>query len=191
MYVIRRIAKAQPGKVWQVANLLIKICAAYEETGRPKAHVYVSQGMPGMPNVGYAEWTQTTGVGCAGQRRSQAHDDVADAQKPNLGEKWGLWIAPPALRTAVSAPQIVFPLDIFVKVDIGSRCIGPATRAKFTALSLRYFGVLCRGAPTSAPLLTAWPCSRCICWLLRWARLLGERRDPEYRRLSPFGPWWS
>ena len=35
MYVIRRIAKAQPGKVWQVANLLIKICAAYEETGRP------------------------------------------------------------------------------------------------------------------------------------------------------------
>ena len=31
MYVIRRIAKAQPGKVWQVANLLIKICAAYEE----------------------------------------------------------------------------------------------------------------------------------------------------------------
>ena len=36
MYVIRRIAKAQPGKVWQVANLLIKICAAYEENGRPK-----------------------------------------------------------------------------------------------------------------------------------------------------------
>ena len=30
MYVIRRIAKAQPGKVWQVANLLIKICAASE-----------------------------------------------------------------------------------------------------------------------------------------------------------------
>ena len=29
MYVIRRIAKAQPGKVWQVANLRIKICAAY------------------------------------------------------------------------------------------------------------------------------------------------------------------
>ena len=60
MYVIRRIAKAQPGKVWQVANLLIKICAAYEEKGRPKAHVYVSQGMPGTPNVAYAEWTQAT-----------------------------------------------------------------------------------------------------------------------------------
>ena len=39
MYVIRRIAKAQPGKVWQVASLLTKICAAYEEQGRPKAHV--------------------------------------------------------------------------------------------------------------------------------------------------------
>ena len=57
MYVIRRIAKAQPGKVWQVANLLIKICAAYEENGRPKAQVYVSQGLPGTPNVAYAEWT--------------------------------------------------------------------------------------------------------------------------------------
>ncbi len=51
MYVIRRIAKAQPGKVWQVASLLTKICAAYEEQGRPKAHVYVSQGLPGTPNV--------------------------------------------------------------------------------------------------------------------------------------------
>ena len=58
MYIIRRIAKAQPGKVWQVANLLTKICAAYEENGRPKAHIYVSQGLPGIPNVAYAEWTQ-------------------------------------------------------------------------------------------------------------------------------------
>ena len=60
MYVIRRIAKAQQGKVWQVANLLTKICAAYEAEGRTKAHVYVSQGMPGTPNVAYAEWTQAT-----------------------------------------------------------------------------------------------------------------------------------
>ena len=60
MYVIRRIAKAQPGKVWQVASLLTKICAAYEEQGRPKAHVYVSQGLPGTPNVAYAEWNQAT-----------------------------------------------------------------------------------------------------------------------------------
>ena len=49
MYVIRRIAKAQPGKVWQVANLLIKICAAYEENGRPKAQVYVSQACRELP----------------------------------------------------------------------------------------------------------------------------------------------
>ena len=60
MYVVRRIAKAQPGKAWQVANLLTKICAAYEEKGRPKAQVYVSQGVPGTPNVAYAEWTQAT-----------------------------------------------------------------------------------------------------------------------------------
>ncbi len=60
MYVIRRVAKAQPGKVWQVADLLTKICAAYEADGRPKAQVYVSQGMPGEPNVAYAEWTQPT-----------------------------------------------------------------------------------------------------------------------------------
>ena len=60
LYVIRRIAKAQPGKVWQVANLLIKICAAYEENGRPKAQVYVSQGLPGTPNMAYVEWTQAT-----------------------------------------------------------------------------------------------------------------------------------
>lgn len=60
MYVIRRIAKAQPGKVWQVASLLTKICDAYEEQGRSKAHVYVSQGLPGTPNVAYAEWNQAT-----------------------------------------------------------------------------------------------------------------------------------
>ncbi len=60
MYVIRRVAKAQPGKVWQVADLLGKICAEYENNGRPKGQVYVSQGMPGEPNVAYAEWTQPT-----------------------------------------------------------------------------------------------------------------------------------
>ena len=60
MYMIRRVAKAQPGKVWQVADLLTKICAAYEGEGRPKAQVYVSQGVPGTPNVAYAEWSQDT-----------------------------------------------------------------------------------------------------------------------------------
>ena len=58
MYLVRRTAKAQPGKAWEVANLLTKICAAYEENGRNKAQVFVTQGLPGAPNVAYAEWTQ-------------------------------------------------------------------------------------------------------------------------------------
>ena len=49
MYVIRRIAKAQPGKVWQVANLLIKICAAYEENGRPKGLCKRPSSPTGLP----------------------------------------------------------------------------------------------------------------------------------------------
>ncbi len=60
MYVLRRIAKAQQGKVWEVASMMSKVCAAYEENGRNKARVYVSQGLPGTPNVVYAEWTQET-----------------------------------------------------------------------------------------------------------------------------------
>ena len=59
MYVIRRIAKTQPGKAWEVAGYLTKICNAYEGTGRNKARVYISgQGLPGAPNVVYADWTQ-------------------------------------------------------------------------------------------------------------------------------------
>ena len=58
MYLIRRVAKTQPGKAWEVANYLTKICNAYEQAGRNKAQVFVSQGVPGTPNVAYAEWTQ-------------------------------------------------------------------------------------------------------------------------------------
>ncbi|MAZ59018.1 MAG: hypothetical protein CL753_01025 [Chloroflexi bacterium] len=58
MYLLRRTAKAQQGKVWDVANLMSKICASYEENGRYKAQVFVSQGLPGTPNVVCAEWTQ-------------------------------------------------------------------------------------------------------------------------------------
>ena len=60
MYLLRRTAKAQQGKVWDVANLMSKICASYEENGRYKAQVFVSQGLPGTPNVVCAEWTQET-----------------------------------------------------------------------------------------------------------------------------------
>lgn len=58
MYLIRRIAKTQPGKSWQVAGYLAKICAAYEEGGRSKAQIYVGNGLPGNQNVAYAEWPQ-------------------------------------------------------------------------------------------------------------------------------------
>jgi len=57
MYLLRRITKTQQGKAWDVANLMSKICAAYEENGRNKAQVFVSQGLPGTPNV-VTEWTQ-------------------------------------------------------------------------------------------------------------------------------------
>ena len=58
MYLIRRVAKTQPGKAWQGAGYLAKICAAYEEGGRDKARIYVGNGLPGDQNVAYAEWTQ-------------------------------------------------------------------------------------------------------------------------------------
>ena len=57
--MVRRVARTQPGKAWEVAGLLTKICAAYEANGRNKAHVYIGgQGLPGTQNVVYAEWTQ-------------------------------------------------------------------------------------------------------------------------------------
>ena len=59
MYIIRRVAKTQPGKAWEVAGYLTKITQASEEAGRNKAQVYVGgQGLPGVPNVVYAQWTQ-------------------------------------------------------------------------------------------------------------------------------------
>ena len=59
MYVIRRTVKAKPGKVWEVANQLSKICQAYEKQGRDKAKIYIGGwGSPGTDEVVYAEWTQ-------------------------------------------------------------------------------------------------------------------------------------
>ncbi|MCI0769901.1 MAG: hypothetical protein J4N83_06465 [Chloroflexi bacterium] len=58
MYVIRRVAKTQPGKAWNVASYLAKICGAYEEKGRSKAQIFVGHGLPGDQHVAYAEWTQ-------------------------------------------------------------------------------------------------------------------------------------
>ena len=58
MYVIRRVARTQPGKEWVVAGLLTKICNAYEANGRDKAQVYLGRGLPGDQHAVYAEWTQ-------------------------------------------------------------------------------------------------------------------------------------
>ncbi len=59
MYIIRRVAKTQPGKAWEVANYLTKITQEYEEAGCNKAQVYVGGlGVPGTSNVVYAEWAQ-------------------------------------------------------------------------------------------------------------------------------------
>lgn len=59
MYMIRRVAKTQPGKAWEAAGLLARICAAYEGQGRNKANIFIGgQGLPGEANTVYAEWTQ-------------------------------------------------------------------------------------------------------------------------------------
>ncbi len=61
MYLVRRVCRTQPGQAWAVAGYLTKICEAYEEGGRNKAQIYIGgQGLPGTPNVVYAEWTQAT-----------------------------------------------------------------------------------------------------------------------------------
>ena len=59
MYLVRRVCKTKPGQAWAVAGYLAKICEAYEENGRDKAQIYIGgQGLPGTPNMVYAEWTQ-------------------------------------------------------------------------------------------------------------------------------------
>ena len=57
MYLVRRVVRTQPGKAWEVAAHLVKICEAYEKKGRNKAQIFVG-GVPSDPNVAYAEWTQ-------------------------------------------------------------------------------------------------------------------------------------
>ena len=61
MYVIRRVAKTEPGQEREVAALLLKICEAYEQAGRNEAQVYIGgRGLPGNRGMVYAEWTQDT-----------------------------------------------------------------------------------------------------------------------------------
>jgi len=58
MYLVRRVCKTKPGKAWEVAGYLSKICQAYEKGGRAKAQVYHTTGVPGEQNVVYAQWVQ-------------------------------------------------------------------------------------------------------------------------------------
>ncbi len=61
MYLVRRVARTQPGKASQVAAQLVKITRAYEEAGRNKAIVYIrGGGGPDTPDIVYADWTQET-----------------------------------------------------------------------------------------------------------------------------------
>ena len=61
MYLIRRVCPTDRSNVWQVANLLRKICEAYEANGRRPATVYVGgMGVPGNSVTVCAEWTQDT-----------------------------------------------------------------------------------------------------------------------------------
>ena len=60
MYVLRRVIKTQPRKAREVSGYLTKICRAYEAArGRNEAKIYIGgSGVPGTPNMVYAEWTQ-------------------------------------------------------------------------------------------------------------------------------------
>ncbi len=58
MYLMRRVARTQPGKAWEVANVLKKTCEAYEAAGRNPAQLYVGSELRGDADVVYVEWTQ-------------------------------------------------------------------------------------------------------------------------------------
>ncbi len=90
MYLLRRITKTQQGKAWDVANLMSKICAAYEENGRNKAQVFVSQGLPGTPNVVYAEWTQESIELNWPSKEPEAVRTLNAQMFPMLTESWSI-----------------------------------------------------------------------------------------------------
>ena len=59
-FVVRRIARTHPSKLWEVTALVSKISEAYEANGRNKALIYNrGQGLPpGDVTEVIAEWTQ-------------------------------------------------------------------------------------------------------------------------------------
>ena len=61
MFLVRRVCKvSNRANVWKTADLLTKICKAYEEEqGRDKATIYIGgRATPGKEIVVCAEWTQ-------------------------------------------------------------------------------------------------------------------------------------
>ena len=90
MYLLRRVAKAERGKAWDVANLMTKICASYEENGRSKAQVFVTQGLPGTPDMVYAEWTQEAIEPNWPSRVPEAVRTLNREMFPMLAEPWSL-----------------------------------------------------------------------------------------------------
>ena len=90
MYLISRIAKAEQGKVWDVANLMSQLCAVYEEKGRNKAQVFVSQGLPGTPNIVYAEWTQEAIEPNWPSKLPEAVRTLISQMFPMLTEPWSV-----------------------------------------------------------------------------------------------------
>ena len=90
MYLLRRVAKAERGKAWDVAILMTKICASYEENGRSKAQVFVTQGLPGPPDMVYAEWTQEAIEPNWPSRVPEAVRTLNREMFPMLAEPWSL-----------------------------------------------------------------------------------------------------
>tara|TARA_B100001146_G_scaffold48004_1_gene41466 strand:+ start:560 stop:877 length:318 start_codon:yes stop_codon:yes gene_type:complete len=61
MFLVRRVCRTERVNAWKVADLLSKICNAYEENGRDKATIYIGgAGTPAAEITVCAEWTQET-----------------------------------------------------------------------------------------------------------------------------------
>ena len=41
MFLVRRVCRTERANAWKVADILTKICNAYEEDGRDKATIYI------------------------------------------------------------------------------------------------------------------------------------------------------
>ena len=61
MFLVRRVCRTERANAWKVADVLTKICNAYEENGRDKATIYIGGAVtPAAEITVCAEWTQET-----------------------------------------------------------------------------------------------------------------------------------